>query len=271
MSVIHDQLKASVALEAAKAEVPAVQSESATILSIIERAARDPAVDIAKMERLFEMHQKMQAQQAERAFNAAMAVVQEKLEPVGRATDNKFLGTKYTDLAALAEQCTPIIASNGFGLSFGTGTPTNQQAVRILCDVTHKDGHAKRYEIELPLDIGGKDGKANKTALQAFGSTTTYGRRYMMLLIFNVATAVMDNDGNAPKPPRKSSAESKRDGTDKRFNDLIAIIRSASTLDDLREFSRENQDEINGMAERWAALISDEWDLKRDELKARGA
>lgn len=270
-SALQKQLEQSVALESAKQVAPVQQNEGAAILSIIERAARDPAVDIAKMERLFDMHQKMQAQQAERSFNAAMAVVQEKLEPVGRATDNKFLGTKYVDLAALAEQCTPIIASNGFGLSFGTGTATNASSVRILCDVTHKDGHAKRYEIELPLDLGGKDGKTNKTALQAFGSTTTYGRRYMMLLIFNVATAAMDNDGNAPKPARKSSAESKRDGTTERFNELRRLISVASTVADLSEFTREHQDEINAMPERWATIISDEWDLKRDELKAKGA
>lgn len=251
--------------------LPAVQSESATILSIIERAARDPQTDISKMERLFEMHQKMQAHQAERAFNAAMALVQAELEPVGRGTDNKFLGTKYVDLAALAEKCTPIIAKHGFGLSFGTEPPKTAGHVSIVCDVTHSAGHAKRYGCELPLDIGGKDGKSNKTALQAFGSTTTYGRRYMMLLIFNVATAALDKDGNAPRGPRKSSAESKRDGTAELFNEIKAEIAAAINIEMLKHIGSNRADEVADMPDKWRDLIREDYETKLDELKARGA
>ena len=246
---------------------PAIQNEAGALISMIERAARDPSVDVAKMERLFDMQERAEKRRSETAFNAAMADAQAQLEPVGRGTDNKFLGTKYADLAALSQQCTPIIAAHGFGLSFGTGEAKIPSAVRVVCDVTHKGGHSKRYECELPLDIGGKDGKSNKTALQAFGSTTTYGRRYMMMLIFNVATAILDSDGNAPRQPRKSSAESKRDGTADRFNQIKQLFETAQTMDALREISREVQDEINGMPEKWATLLSAEWDLRADTLR----
>ena len=66
----------AVKAETAPPVVQQAQGETAAILSMIERAARDPAVDIAKMERLFEMHSTMQSRQAEQRFNAAMATVQ---------------------------------------------------------------------------------------------------------------------------------------------------------------------------------------------------
>lgn len=241
--------------------------ETAAILSIIERASANPSVDVAKMERLFQMHTEMRARQAETEFNAAMSAAQAELEPVGRGTDNKFLGTKYADLAALAQQCTPIVAKHGFGLTFSA--TMDNQSVQMTCDVVHSGGHSKRLAMTLPLDIGGKDGKSNKTPLQAFGSTTTYGRRYMTLMIFNVATAILDNDGNAPRAPRKSSAESKRDGTTERFNAIKQAFEGAPSMEDLRELAKQYQSEINEMPERWSAILSDAWDLRRDTLKAK--
>ena len=64
-------------------QVPAVTSEAGALISMIERAARDPAVDIAKMERLFDMQERAEKRRAETAFNAAMAAAQAELEPVG--------------------------------------------------------------------------------------------------------------------------------------------------------------------------------------------
>jgi hypothetical protein len=139
--------------------------------------------------------------------------------------------------------------------------------IKMICDVTHSGGFTKRYESEIPYDLAGSGGKVNKTKVQAFGSTTTYGRRYMEMLIFNIATA--DNDGNAPRPPRKSSAESKRDGTDRRFNEIKTLFENALSIEDLKDLSRELQEEINGMPEKWAALLSDAWDCRREVLTAR--
>lgn len=248
-------------------QVPAIASEAGALISMIERAARDPVVDIAKMERLFDMQERAEKRRAETAFNAAMAAAQAKLEPVGRGSKNTHTGSTYADLATIAEQAQPIVARHGFGLSFGTVQATMPDHIRMVCDVTHAAGHTKRYESEIPYDLAGSQGKVNKTKVQAFGSTTTYGRRYMMMLIFNIATA--DNDGNAPRAPRKSSAESKRDGTSERFNQIKQMFETAPTMEALREISREVQDEINSMPEKWASLLSDAWDLRRDELAAK--
>lgn len=48
----------------------------ASIFSVIERAARDPNVDIDKMERLIAMREKELSRVAEQAFNEAMKAAQ---------------------------------------------------------------------------------------------------------------------------------------------------------------------------------------------------
>lgn len=241
--------------------------EKVAFLSLIERAARDPSVDIAKMERLFEMQERAERRLAETAFNAAMAAAQAELEPVGRQSRNSHTNSSYADLATIAEQAQPIVSRHGFGLSFGTIQATLPDHIRMVCDVTHSAGHTKRYESEIPYDLAGSQGKVNKTKVQAFGSTTTYGRRYMMMLIFNIATA--DNDGNAPRAPRKSSAQGKRDGTDARFNEIQALFENAPDVPTLRQLSRELTDEINTMPTRWAEMLSEAWEVRLADLSAK--
>ncbi len=254
--------------------LPAAQpDESTAIISMIERAARDPAVDIDKMQRLFEMHERIESRRAETAFNAAMASAQAELGPVAKNVRNTHTNSKYADLDAVYDACQPIITKHGFGKSFGTRKSERGEGyVLVYCDVTHTGGFCKRYESDLPLDVAGSQGKVNKTALQAFGSTTTYGRRYMTLLIFDVVT-MDDNDGNRPKQ-RKSSSAAKKDGTDKLFNEIKLEFETASSLDLLQHLKETRWDEVEAMPARWYELLEQTYSDKFDELAAaqkRGA
>lgn len=254
--------------------LPAVQpNEGSAILSMIERAARDPAVDLDKMERLFAMHERIEARHAETSFNAAMAAAQAELGPVAKNVRNAHTGVKYADLDAVYDACQPIITKHGFGKSFGTRKSERGEGfVLVYCDVTHTGGFCKRYESDLPLDVAGSQGKTNKTALQAFGSTTTYGRRYMTLLIFDVVT-MDDNDGSRPKN-RKSSSAAKKDGTDIVFNEIRTEFETAVSLDHLQHIKESRWEEVEAMPSRWFELLENTYSDKFDELKAaekRGA
>jgi len=50
-------------------------------LQMIERAARDPSIDIDKLDRLLLMRERENARVAEQTFNAAMAAAQAEMEP----------------------------------------------------------------------------------------------------------------------------------------------------------------------------------------------
>ncbi len=51
-----------------------VSTEAAALIEVISRAASDPTVDVNKLERLMEMHERITAREAEKAFNAAMTI-----------------------------------------------------------------------------------------------------------------------------------------------------------------------------------------------------
>jgi hypothetical protein len=61
--------------------------------------------------------------------------------------------------------------------------------------VAHRDGYSREYSIDMPADGKGARGNDVMTKTHATGSATTYGRRYLLMMIFNLS--VEDDDGNA--------------------------------------------------------------------------
>ena len=187
--------KAVTKLEEAQVPQPAAGGESAALISMIERAARDPAVDIVKLERLFEMAERVKNREAETAFNAAMSSAQIELVPVVRNRKNKQTNSNYADLAAIAEAAMPIIHKHGFGVITSEFESKKADHLGVVCEVTHSAGHSKRYEFNIPWDGAGLKGNANKTPTHAYASTLAYGERYAKCKVFGIATK--DDDGNA--------------------------------------------------------------------------
>lgn len=180
-------------VEEKPAEV-ATQGEAGSILSVIERAALNPNVDIDKLERLYAMRERALDREAEMAFNDAMRNAQSEIKGVVRKLENKQTNSKYADIAAVNNAVMPVATSHGFSISFGTADCPIERHMRITAMVSHSGGHSRNYQADIPADGEGLKGNANKTATHAFGSTMTYGRRYLLLLIFNISTA--DDDGN---------------------------------------------------------------------------
>lgn len=185
---------------ATKVETPVAQSrdETAALISMIERAARDPQIDIDKMERLFQMHERMTARTAEAAFNAAMAAAQAELKPVIRKIRNTQTNSSYADLAAISDASDPTIHKHGFGVVCSEFQSTLANHLGIRCTAKHAAGHSETYDFNVPVDGTGLKGNPNKTATHAYASTLTYGRRYAKCCVFDIATK-NDTDGNAPK------------------------------------------------------------------------
>lgn len=196
--------EARIARLPAQHPAPAVvaQSETASLLGVIERAARDPSVDLDKLERLFAMRKELETETARKAFNDAMAACQKEMPAVAKNASNTHTKSRYATLDKVAEAIAPIYTKHGFFLSFDEGECPNEGMMRIKCVVGHKDGFDREYSVDVPIDKAGARGNDNKTATHAFGSTMTYGRRYLTLAIFNIATkeATPDNDGNAVDP-----------------------------------------------------------------------
>lgn len=184
-----------------KRDLPAIQLPQATsLVQALAAAAADPRTDMDKMERLFVMHQTMVKQQAEASFNDAMARAQAKIQPIATDRANDHTQSRYATLRAINEVIAPIYSAEGLAVSFDTETkndadPVPEGEIRTVAFVSHSAGHTRRYHLDLPPDDVGSQGKVNKTKVQAKGSTNEYARRYLMRMIFNIATGD-DRDGN---------------------------------------------------------------------------
>jgi hypothetical protein len=176
----------------------AVVSESTALISVIERAARDPNIDIDKMERLLAMQKEIFAQQAEAAFNAAMSDCQAQMPQIVPRSPNEQTNSMYAALEEIDRVARPIYTRNGFALSFGTKEGAPEGFYRQTCLATHRSGHSRLYQADLPTDMTGLKGNPNKTGIQGFGSTMSYGQRYQTKLVFNIVIGGEDTDGNGP-------------------------------------------------------------------------
>ncbi len=193
--------------------VLAARDAESEALGMIERAARDPAVDISKFERLVALRNQERAFLAEQRFNERMNEVQSLNLRVERESRNSHTNSTYARLEAVNAVVVPAYSSKGFSMSFGTIDCPIKDHYRMICDVSNA-GHTKRFQCDLPSDVSGPQGRANKAAIQGFGSTMSYGRRYLTKLIFNVCEVddTEDDDGvsasgQKPKGPNSLMAD----------------------------------------------------------------
>jgi len=178
-----------------------VQMEGATLLSVISRAAADPGTDVEKMERLMLMYERVEAKRAESSFNDAMSDAQSRMRTIGADANNPQTRSKYASYGKLDKALRPIYTDNGFSLSFDTGNDAPEGCVRVLCYVSHKAGHSRTYHVDMPADGKGAKGGDVMTKTHAVGAGMSYGMRYLLKMIFNVAVGEEDVDGNEPDAP----------------------------------------------------------------------
>lgn len=177
-------------------QAPALVGESATILQVISRAAADPACDIDKMERLMAMHERMQARDAEAEFNAAMAAMQSDIPSIAERGAIVVNGQKRSDYATfedINDVIKPIMQAHGFAITFKVENTSGGLSVTGI--LMHRAGHRESTTMLLPLDTSG-----SKNAVQAVGSSTSYGKRYVMSALLNLTTRGEDDDGHAAVP-----------------------------------------------------------------------
>jgi hypothetical protein len=185
--------------------MPPALSETAAVLSMIERAARDPSVDIDKLERLMKMQEDRANKIAQKAFDVALAEMQPKLPVIGRkgrievrekTSSGKRDGdlqqsTPYALWEDINEAIRPILAEHGFSLTFRHGR-TPEGLVTVTGILAHREGHREEDTFTLQHDSTG-----SKNAVQAVGSSNSYGKRYTAINLLNITTRGQDDDGRA--------------------------------------------------------------------------
>ena len=168
------------------------------LLAVIERAARDPSVDIDKMERLLAMQERVQEGRAKQAFTEAKIAMRPELPEVtmkghiiirDKQTNAITQDTPFARFEDIHDAVVPVLSRHGFDLKFRNGLSADGK-VQVTTILTHIDGHEETTDFVLPHDSSG-----SKNSVQAVGSSTSYGKRYGTLAILNIKVAGEDDDG----------------------------------------------------------------------------
>ena len=166
-----------------------------TLLSAIVQLARDPAVDPGKLSAMLDMQERLERRQAEGEFKQALYAAQRQVPRVVKNGVIK-LGegkgsipfAKWEDVDAVLR---PVMEANGFSVRFDM-QPREGGGGIIQATLDHVGGHSVTATMPLPADSG--PGRNN---LQAIGSTLSYGKRYLVEMLFNIVRTNEDDDGRA--------------------------------------------------------------------------
>lgn len=157
--------------------------------TMFERLAADPNVPVDKLERLIAMQERIEANNARAAFNAAFAEMQVEIPTVHeRGRTDK---ATYARLEDIIEAVRPVLGRHGFALSHRTEWP-DAKTVKVIGILMHREGHSRESEF-----LSAADASGSKNAIQGLGSAVAYGRRYTTKDLLNIATSDEDDDGRA--------------------------------------------------------------------------
>ena len=171
----------------------AIAAPPRTTLELLLAAARDPTVDVGKMAALIAMGNEEKARLAELQFNEALLATQQAMQPIVKR--RKGERHKYAALEDISDAVDPLARQNNLSLSEGMADSPLPGHYRVTATLSHTGGHSRHYFFDAPADTTGPRGEANKTAVQGIGSTVSYMRRYLKMLIFDIALVGEDNDG----------------------------------------------------------------------------
>lgn len=206
-----------------------ITEQPATLLGAIVNASRDPAIDVAKLQALMAMQERLEERQAEREFTMAYARLSGRLPRVkkngtiklGKDKAGAEMEVPFAKWEDMDKIIRPLMAAEGFSLSFNSAARAETGGGLVITGyLMHTHGHSREAQIPLPLDTG--PGRNN---LQAMGSTLSYGKRYCAEMLLNLVREGADDDGNTSDNMALISDEQKAELVDL-MKEVLGLLKS---------------------------------------------
>jgi hypothetical protein len=157
----------------------------------------------------------------------ALAAAQGEMKNATLNKVNPHFKSKYADLAMIRDTVTPALSKHGIAVVQGTDTEEN--TIVVFTRLIHSSGQWIESRFPIPYDKP-----------QTMGSGITYGRRYTLSAVANIA-ADEDDDGNASndKAVEKPKQYDHNPLVRKACDEMVKAIRrieQVGNLESLREF-----------------------------------
>jgi ERF superfamily len=182
---------------------PASPPAPRSMLEVIATAVRDPACDVAKMQALLDMQERIEANDARKQFTQAFNALQAELPVINKdgiidhgdgvtAKGNKKLKTRWATYPNIMDICGPLLKKHGFTLSSVIEPSADGLKINVVGYLDHIGGHSRVSRFPMTADATG--GKNNQ---QGWGSSQQYGMRYNAIALLNIVSkAPQDNDND---------------------------------------------------------------------------
>lgn len=153
--------------------------------------AANPTAGADNLKALLDGMERVTKWQAEQAFTSAFARL--KFPPFRKTA--KGHNSKYAPFDDIQAVIDPILADEGFTLTFSSGEANAKGEIPTFGLLSHVGGHSRQGVIYLPPDVTPtRSGSTTMNALQSVGSSTSYGMRYVAKLMLNLRFVGDDTD-----------------------------------------------------------------------------
>lgn len=165
----------------------------APTIEMILQTAVERNVDPAALEKLVDLHERIQDRNAESAFNAAFARFKLSCPPILKATKGHL--ATYAALPDIQRIIDPILCDNG--LAYRWDTEADTATCAVTCHLCHVQGHATASHFKAPVAGGNKA----QSGAQAVASVETFAKRRSLCAILGLRLVdELDDDAAPPMP-----------------------------------------------------------------------
>ena len=211
-------------VEEQKAVAPVEQraTPQSEMVAFLERAVKDPSIDVSKLKALIEIQVDIEDRRKEAEFQTAMVAISNAIPQVGKngRVEMKDKGSySFARWPDMDRALRPLMAEHGIRLSFTTQQREGGGGI-VIATATHNNGKSTSAEVPLPLDSG--PGRNN---LQAMGSTISYGKRYGAEMLFNIVRVDADDDDDGMSFGAETISHDQ-------FSELMDRLQAAGTTEE---------------------------------------
>jgi len=178
-------------------QTPVAVNNTVTPATLLQMAV-DKGTDLDRLEKLMEMQERWEANQAKKAYVNAMAHFKARCPEIEKTKEVDYTSSKgrtqymHAGLAETIAQIKDLLREYEFSHSWRT-SQTPEGLVSVTCIVTHVEGHSEETTMMAAPDPSG-----GKNSIQAIGSAVTYLERYTLFAILGLASKDQDNDTAMP-------------------------------------------------------------------------
>lgn len=262
------------------ARVQQLKNTAANTLAVIAEALKDPKFNPDAMEKVFNLQERMVAEQARVDFINAFHEMKKHLPRIDK--NNKIVipskekagggrtaaqSTPFADYESIREKVDPILDRHGFSMWDESEPSADGGRLNVIVHLDHNSGHGRKTIFPLPAETSG-----SKNNVQGWGSSFSYGRRYGAIGLLGLRTAApgdRDRDGHDPAPKKQDMIEASAEPPQEAPGEPTISEKQCDDLVDQLEVSKVTSKkfcETRGIA-KLADLPAAQYDQAMKDLK----